>query len=144
MILQKTLVNSQPEVERSMCLPRQDRWWMRGLNLQAELIDGRSQLAALRETYSEDSVKVRALEAHNAELQRELDKMSGVGQGSGANPDANSSPYPTANELPSRGLTYFDLERKMRVQESLWEALTRQYEAAKVGRRLRIFHRFAS
>ncbi len=103
-----------------------------GLKLQAELIDGRSQLAALRETYSEDSVKVRALEAHNAELQRELDKMSGVGQGSGANPDANSSPYPTANELPSLGLTYFDLERKMRVQESLWEALTRQYEAAKV------------
>jgi len=103
-----------------------------GLKLQAELIDGRSQLAALRETYSEDSVKVRALEAHNAELQRELDKMSGVGKGSSANPDANSSPYPTANELPSLGLTYFDLERKMRVQESLWEALTRQYEAAKV------------
>jgi capsule polysaccharide export protein KpsE/RkpR len=52
-----------------------------GLKLQAELIDGRSQLAALRETYSEDSVRVRALEAHNAELQRELGKMSGVASG---------------------------------------------------------------
>jgi uncharacterized protein involved in exopolysaccharide biosynthesis len=103
-----------------------------GLKLQAELIDGRSQLAALRETYSADNVKVRALEAHNAELQRELDKMSGVAQGSAANPDANNSPYPTAEELPTLGLTYFDLERKMRVQEALWEALTRQYEAAKV------------
>ena len=70
------------------------------------------KLAALRQTYSEDNFKVRALEAHNAELQRELDKMGGLPQGSGANADANKSPYPTADELPGLGLTYFDLERK--------------------------------
>lgn len=103
-----------------------------GLKLQAELIDGRSQLAALRQTYSEDNVKVRALEAHNAELQRQLDKMGGLPQASGTNTDPNKSPYPTADELPSLGLTYFDLERKVRVDEALWETLTKQYEAARV------------
>jgi uncharacterized protein involved in exopolysaccharide biosynthesis len=103
-----------------------------GLKLQSELIDGHSQLAALRETYSEDNVKVRALEAHNAELQRELDKMGGLPHGSGTNADTDNSPYPTADELPALGLTYFDLERKVRVDEALWETLTKQYEGAKV------------
>ncbi len=103
-----------------------------GLRLQAELIDGRSQLAALRQTYSEDNSRVRALEAHNAELQKELDKMGGLPQGSGANSDVNESPYITADELPALGVTYFDLERKVRVDEALWETLTKQYEAAKV------------
>lgn len=103
-----------------------------GLRLQAELIDGRSQLAALRQTYSEDNSRVRGLEAHNAELQRELDKMGGLTQGSGANAGGSESPYITADELPALGLTYFDLARKVRVDEALWETLTKQYEAAKV------------
>ena len=103
-----------------------------GLRLQAELIDGRSQLAALRQTYSEDNSRVRALEAHNAELQKELDKMGGTSQGSGANSGKSESPYITADELPALGVTYFDLERKIRVDEALWETLTKQYEAAKV------------
>ncbi len=103
-----------------------------GLRLQAELIDGRSQLAALRQTLSESNSKVRALEAHNAELQRQLNLMGGLPQGSGANADTDKSPYPTADELPTLGLTYYDLEREMRVEEALWEALTKQYEAAKV------------
>jgi uncharacterized protein involved in exopolysaccharide biosynthesis len=30
------------------------------------------------------------------------------------------------------GVTYYDLERKMMVQEAIWEALTKQYESAKV------------
>ncbi len=103
-----------------------------GLRLQAELIDGRSQLAALRQNYSEDNSRVRALEAHNAELQRELDKMGGLTRESGASADANKSLYPPADELPVLGLTYYDLERKVRVEEELWEILTKQYETAKV------------
>jgi len=103
-----------------------------GLRLQAELIDGRSQLAALRQTYSEDNVRVRALEAHNAELQQQLNKMGGLPQGSGSDTDASRSPYPSADELPALGLTYYDLEREVRIEETLWEALTKQYESAKV------------
>jgi len=103
-----------------------------GLRLQAELIEGRSQLAALKQTYSEDNSRVRALEAHNAELQREIDKMGGLTSSSGSNTGMSDSTYPTADELPALGLTFFDLERKVRVDEALWEALTKQYEAAKV------------
>jgi uncharacterized protein involved in exopolysaccharide biosynthesis len=118
---------------RAIDMPSQPKSMLdEGLRLQAELIEGRSQLAALRQTYSEDNLRVRALEAHNAELQHQLDKMGGMPHGSGTNSDANDSPYPTADELPSLGLTYYDLERKMHVEEALWEALTKEYEAAKV------------
>ncbi len=103
-----------------------------GLKLQAELIDGRSILAALRQTYSEDNVRVRAQEAHNAELQRQLEEMRGSTQRSTASVNTDKPTYPTAEELPKLGLTYYDLERRLTVEESLWEALTREYESAKV------------
>ena len=103
-----------------------------GLKLQAELIEGHSQLAALRQTYSEDNSRVRAVEARNAELQRQLDAMGGLSQGSGSHAEAHAGGYPSAQELPALGLTYYDLERKVKVDEELWEALTKEYEAAKV------------
>jgi capsule polysaccharide export protein KpsE/RkpR len=102
-----------------------------GLRLQAELIDGRSQLAALRQTYSEDNNRVKAIEARNAELQRQIDAMGGSPKRSATSPGDRSS-YPTVGELPSLGVTYYDLDRQVRVDEALWEALMKQYEAAKV------------
>lgn len=103
-----------------------------GLKLQTELIDGRARLAALRETYSEDNPRVRAIEAHNSELQRELDKMGGVSRAPDTAASSSDSAFPAANKLPALGLTYYNLERKLQVNEALWEALTKQYEAAKV------------
>jgi len=103
-----------------------------GLRLQGDLISGRSQLAGLRQTYSEDNPRVRSVEARNAELQRQIDAMGGLNQKPDSNPESRKSTYPSATELSSLGLTYFDLERKVQVEEALWEALTRQYELAKV------------
>jgi capsule polysaccharide export protein KpsE/RkpR len=103
-----------------------------GLKLQGELSEGRSQLAALRQTYSEDNHLVKAMEARNAELQREIDAMGGKPKNKGSTAGANGSAYPTAGELPALGLTYYDLERKVRVDEAVWEELTKEYEMAKV------------
>jgi capsule polysaccharide export protein KpsE/RkpR len=97
--------------------------------LEGELIDGRSQLAALRQTYSEDNNLVKAAEARNAELQREINSTGGTPDGNGS--PAGGSVYPTVGELPALGLTYYDLERKVTVDEALWEALTKEYETAK-------------
>jgi uncharacterized protein involved in exopolysaccharide biosynthesis len=100
--------------------------------LEGELAEGRSQLAALRQTYAQDNHLVKAAEARNAELQREIDELGGrPGQNGATAPDGNSA-YPTVSELPGLGLTYYDLERKVRVDEDLWEELTKQYELAKV------------
>lgn len=114
-------------------IPNQARSMMdAGLRLQTELIDGRSQLAALRQTYSADNARVRAVEARNAELERELDKMSGLQQSGGSTSNQLESAYPSVDQLPALGVTYYDLERKVQVEEALWETLTKEYEFAKV------------
>jgi capsule polysaccharide export protein KpsE/RkpR len=101
-----------------------------GLRLQDQMVAARSELAGLQQSYSEDNIRIRAAHARIAELQRQIGKM----MGSTKEPrlDTNDSAYPSVSELPALGLTYSDLERKMRVEEALWDALTRQYEAAKV------------
>jgi len=101
-----------------------------GIRLQDQMAAARSDLAALQQTYSEDNLRVKAAHARIAELQSQMNKMMGSQEQAGASPD-NSS-YPTLTELPTLGLTYADLARKVAVQEALWEALTKQYEAARV------------
>ncbi len=103
-----------------------------GLRLQGELIEGRSQLAALEQTYSADNSRVKALEARNAELEQQINELGGQSNAKGTAPDASGSPYPSASQLPILGLTFYDLERKVRVDEVVWETLTKQYEIAKV------------
>jgi uncharacterized protein involved in exopolysaccharide biosynthesis len=102
------------------------------LRLETQLAEGRSQLAALRQTYSEDNYRVRAIEARNAELEQELKVMSGSSKGAGSVASTSESPYPSARELPGLGVTFYDLDRQVRVDEALWEALTKQYEMARV------------
>ena len=99
--------------------------------LEDELMDGRSQLAALRQTYSEDNNLVKAAEARNAELQREINATGGTPDRNGSATAGGGSVYPTVGELPALGLTYYDLERKVNVDEALWESLTKEYETAK-------------
>ena len=87
-----------------------------GLKLQAELIEGRSQLAALRQTYSEDNARVRAVEARNARASAawQIDEMGGH---SHVEPVLNrmrlqeSTPQP--RNSPASGNTWRrDLERR--------------------------------
>lgn len=102
------------------------------MRLQGLLAESEGQLAALKQTYSGDNVRVKALEARNAELRRQLNGMSGVTDRSGGATSADGLPYPSVGDLPLLGLTYADLERKVRVDEALWETLTKQYEIARV------------
>jgi uncharacterized protein involved in exopolysaccharide biosynthesis len=101
-----------------------------GIRLQSELIDARGQLAALRQVYSEDNSRVKAADARISELQREIVAMGGGSDAKASSP--GGSGYPSAGQLSVLGVPYYDLQRKMLVEEAIWEALTKQYEAAKV------------
>jgi len=103
-----------------------------GLKLQSELTTARSELAGLRQIYSDDNVRVRSALAKVNELQIQMDKLNGTPQGNVSPVDTNNSGYPSVEQLPALGLTYTDLDRRVHVEEALWEALTKQYEAAKV------------
>jgi uncharacterized protein involved in exopolysaccharide biosynthesis len=101
-----------------------------GIRLQEQMAAARAELAALRQSYSEDNVRIRAANARIAELQRQIDKA--IGSPEEPKLDTGNSAYPSVSELPAIGLTYTDLARRVRVEEALWETLTRQYEAARV------------
>jgi uncharacterized protein involved in exopolysaccharide biosynthesis len=118
---------------RTIDVPLQAKAMMEaGLKLQADLSVARSDLAGLRQAYSEDNIRVRTASAHVEELQRQMDKITGSSQVNSQESNTNQSAYPSLEALPELGLTYADLERKVVVEEALWEALTKQYEAAKV------------
>jgi capsule polysaccharide export protein KpsE/RkpR len=120
--------------------------------LQGELIVAESEVRGLEAIYSDGNTRVQAAQARVAELKRQLGSMSGRGerglsesgreqheiggreqseseQGSGLEP---GQLYPSLRRLPLLGVTYYDLYRRVRVQEALYETLTKQYELAKV------------
>jgi uncharacterized protein involved in exopolysaccharide biosynthesis len=103
-----------------------------GLKMQAELAASRSELAGLQQSYSDDNVRVRAAQARVDELQSQMNKISGLSQENSSKSISNKSDYPSVEELPTLGLTYSDLKRRVTVDEALWEALNAQYESAKV------------
>jgi capsule polysaccharide export protein KpsE/RkpR len=118
---------------RTIDMPSQARAMVdSGLKLQDELATARSDLAGLRQAYSEDNVRVRTASARVEELQKQMDKIAGLSQKSGSSAYTSESDYPSLGALPALGLTYADLNRKVLVEEALWGALTKQYEAAKV------------
>jgi capsule polysaccharide export protein KpsE/RkpR len=98
------------------------------MKLQSELAAADAELASLRQTYSEDNVRIRALEAKVAELQRQSERISG----SSTSGQAKTSQLPSLRNLPLLGLTYADLFRQSQTEEMLWATLTKQYETAKV------------
>jgi uncharacterized protein involved in exopolysaccharide biosynthesis len=100
------------------------------LKLREEMIDARSELAGLEQTYSKDNVRVLTARARLAALQQQIDKANGGASAPG--PNTRDSSYPSTGDFPALGVTYSDLDRNVRVDEQLWEALTKQYEESKV------------
>lgn len=105
-----------------------------GMRLKADLATARAQLAALRQSYTADNVRVRAVEAQVNALQDQVDKLIGnsVTRSTAGEDETATSDYPSLTELPALELATSDLDRRVRVDELLWETLTKQYEAAKV------------
>jgi capsule polysaccharide export protein KpsE/RkpR len=94
--------------------------------LQGELIAARAELRGLETIYAGDSVRVRSVQARVLELERQLQKLGGSSQ------EDASQPYPSMRKLPLLGLTYADLLRQVKLEESVFEILNKQYEVAKV------------
>lgn len=100
--------------------------------LQAELITAESELYELKAQYSDDNVRVRGARARVDELQDQLRKMGGMGEKTGGAALEADQLYPSIRELPILGVTYTNLYRRMTMQETIYETLTKQYELAKV------------
>jgi uncharacterized protein involved in exopolysaccharide biosynthesis len=101
--------------------------------LQGQLIAAQSQYEGLREIYTDRNPRVRTVKARIDELQRQLEKLGGKGE-SATNISAqpNDSMYPSIRKLPLLGVTFADLYRRTKIQETVLETLTKEYELAKV------------
>jgi capsule polysaccharide export protein KpsE/RkpR len=100
--------------------------------LQGQLIAAESELQGLKQIYSDNNVRVRSLAARVNELQSQLDKIGGKGEGADASAPDDGSMYPSIRKLPLLGVPYADLYRETRVQEAVFATLTQEYELAKV------------
>jgi uncharacterized protein involved in exopolysaccharide biosynthesis len=114
-----------------------------GAKLQAELIVGQSELDSLRQIYGSGNIRVRAAQARVADLQHELEKMSGSSAPLPPDSDANSNSttstdtqsgelYPSLRQLPRLAVPYTDLVRRVKVEETIFELLTQQYEISRI------------
>jgi capsule polysaccharide export protein KpsE/RkpR len=102
-------------------------------DVEGQLIAAQTELEGLRQIYTSNNVRVRAAQARIDELRRQLQKMGGkAGSTDTAAPPATNDLYPAIRELPILGVTYADLFRRAKVQEAVFETLTKQYELARV------------
>jgi capsule polysaccharide export protein KpsE/RkpR len=99
--------------------------------LQGHLIAAQSELEGLRQIYADNNVRVRAVRARIGELQAKLKQM-GDGDLSPEGTAGNDSLYPSIRKLPLLGVTYAELYRANKIQETVYELLTQQCELAKV------------
>lgn len=93
--------------------------------MKAELASKEVQLAVLRSRQTDQSTEVRAIQAGITRLQGELAKMSGSGIG--------GQGIPSIGTVPGLGLEYARKMRELKIQETVFEQLTKQYEMAKLS-----------
>jgi len=99
--------------------------------LQGEWIAAKAQLEGLKQTYTEENIRVKSAQAHVNELERALTKInSGRAVGAGAQDPTN--PYPSVKTLPLLGAKWSDLYRNAKIRETVVELLTQQYEMARI------------
>jgi len=103
--------------------------------LQGELMAAESELRGLETMYTTNNVRVDSLRARIAELKKQLGNLSGkTGASEFSSVDSTNSdmPFPSIRQLPRLDATYVDLLRRAKIEETVYQALTQQYEMAKV------------
>jgi len=93
--------------------------------LKAEIVTKEVQLAALRHSMTDEAPEVRTLLAAISRLRGQMSAMSGGGDGGGV--------IPGVGNAPGIGVEYVRRLREFKIQEALFEQLTKQYELAKIN-----------
>jgi len=104
-----------------------------GAKLEAQLIAGESELDSLRQIYGDQNVRVRAAEARDTLLQRELQRANGQSGQVFSEKDIDAShPYPALRQLPELGVQWVNLYRNVRIHETVFDLLSEEYETARI------------
>lgn len=101
--------------------------------LQAQLISAQTEVTGLEQIYTGNNIRVRLARAKVAELQKQVNKFGG--KEVDPSKDSSLAPgelYPSIRQLPLLGVKYLDLFRQNKIDETVYELLTKQYEVAKI------------
>jgi uncharacterized protein involved in exopolysaccharide biosynthesis len=93
--------------------------------LRAEIVSKEVQLATLRNSMTDESSEVKALQAGISRLKSQMVAMTGSG--------GDDSVIPTTGNLPGIGVEYFRKLREVKIQEAIFEQISKQYELAKIN-----------
>jgi capsule polysaccharide export protein KpsE/RkpR len=116
-------------------IPEQTRAMVEsGAILQAQIIAAQSELQGLRQIYTADNVRVRGAQAQIDELQKKLRQMGGSADGAVSPPSEaqDQQLYPAIRQLPLLGVEWADLYREVKVEETVFQLLTTQYELSRM------------
>jgi capsule polysaccharide export protein KpsE/RkpR len=102
--------------------------------LDGELIAAKSELEGLEQIYTANNARVRSLRARVDELQRQLHQLGGDIPGSASDSDVSGvqQEFPSIRKLPQLAVRWTDLYRQTKIEETVYELLTQQYELAKI------------
>jgi capsule polysaccharide export protein KpsE/RkpR len=104
-----------------------------GAKLEGQLIAGESELDSLRQIYGDQNVRIRAAEARNSILRRELQRANGTNISGIDEKDIDDShPYPALRQLPQLGVRWANLYRNVRIHETVFDLLSEEYETARI------------
>jgi capsule polysaccharide export protein KpsE/RkpR len=101
--------------------------------LQGQLVAGESELDSLEQIYGSQNARVRAAEARVGVLRRELSRESDGSASSSSDRTGDSNlPYPALRQLPALAVPWTNLYRRVRIDETVYEMLSAQYETARI------------
>jgi capsule polysaccharide export protein KpsE/RkpR len=102
-------------------------------DLQGQLIAAQSMLRGLQQIYTDKNPRVQQVQGQVSELELQLDKIGGkdvkADQGSLLQ---KGELYPSIRQLPLLGVQYLNLYRQSKIDESVFELLSKEYELAKL------------
>ncbi len=102
--------------------------------LQGLLVASESELDSLEQIYGNQNARVRAAEARVGVLRRELARdTDGAPPGISSDQTGNSAlSYPALRQLPALAVPWANLYRRVRIEETVYEMLSAQYETARI------------
>jgi len=116
-------------------LPEQTRAMVEsGAMLEGQVIAAQSELQGLEQMYTSNNVRVRTAQARVSELQRKLQQMGGAADGAASRSTGaqDQQLYPPIRQLPLLGVEWANLYREVKIEETVFQLLTTQYELARM------------
>jgi capsule polysaccharide export protein KpsE/RkpR len=114
-------------------LPSQSRAMLESeATLEGQLVAAESELEGLQQIYTDSNIRIRTLRGRIAGLKQQIEGMSGNKVDLNSDQADIAGDLPSIRKLPLVGVEWANLYRQAKIQETVYELLTQEYEFAKV------------